>query len=56
MGVELADHDGTGNGRRVAQVDARLPACYSAESRNLTGLGIHVNPAALLVAFGRIIG
>jgi hypothetical protein len=49
MGVELADYHGTGNGRRVAQVDTRLAACYSPENRNLSRVRIHVDPTALLV-------
>jgi hypothetical protein len=55
VGVELADHDGTWNRERAAQVNTRLPTCHLAANRDLTSRGIHVNPAALLVASSGVI-
>ena len=55
MSMELADHDGTWNMERATQVDTRLPACHLATNCDLTRRGIHVDPAALLVASSLVI-
>jgi len=48
--VELADHDESRKERRMAEVDARLLASSLVANRDLSGRGLHVDPASLLVA------
>jgi len=55
MGVELADYDEAGKDRRATQVDTRLSARRSATDGDLSGLHVHIDPAALLMASGGII-
>jgi hypothetical protein len=53
--MELSNYDGPGNEKRATQVDTRLPACGLPANRNLSGRGIHVDPAALLMPLSGII-
>jgi len=55
MGVELADYDQAGKDGRATQIDTRLSTGRLATDGDLSGLHVHIDPAALLVASGGII-